>query len=87
MTNDDRDHQQVSALYGAVQDILDKLFFQFYSTDGTELTAYKAYLTTELGSNFSFGGLSWGEPMIPFDDDGVNFIGFNFILHFARTDY
>lgn len=89
ITSDDRDHQIVSEIYEGVQLLTDKLFFQFLTdpAEKPELDTYLAALTRQLGDDFSFGGLSYGEPLAPFDDNGVNMLGVNLLLHFARTDF
>lgn len=89
-TDADRDHNAVSQLFEGVERVLNTIFFQFLSgatEDIEELTTFQESLTTQLGEDFSFGGLEWGEPMPPFDDKGVNAIGHTFILNFARKDY
>jgi len=87
LTDDDQNHQAVAKLYVAVHGLLFELFGQFMNgADGTELTAYKAVLNREMTEGWHFGGLTFGEPVAPYDDGGINMIGINFILHFAR-DY
>ena len=90
LTDEDRNHQTIGPLNAAVYGVLFELFAQFMASEdgtyGTELTAYLAVLTRELGTTYHFGGLSFGEPVLPYDDGGHNMIGVNFILNFAR-DY
>jgi hypothetical protein len=85
---DDRNHQQISGIYESVKETLDRMFTQFLSgTDGDELKLLKAQLLEDVGSDFHFGGLSFGEPLAPYDDDGINSIGMEMRVHHARTDY
>lgn len=87
-TDDDRDHAAISALYDAVQELVDKLFAQFRTTAGTELTYFLARIAAEVGAaGFVFGGLTFGEGLAPSDEDGVNMIGVVLNVHYSRSDF
>lgn len=87
MTDDDRGHEQISALYGEVQGVIDSLFSQFRAQSGTVYTAFSAALTDELGATFSLGGLTFGAGLDPADDAGANVIGITLVVHYSRSDY
>jgi len=89
-TDDDRDHAFISAMYGAVQGVCDSMFSQFrLGTDGDELTAFKAALSSELGDTFNTAsiGLTWGDSATPYEDGSENVIGIGMIIHYSRTDF
>jgi len=85
---DDRDHAIVSKLYAEVKAVLDSLMKQFLTqTDAEELTLFKATLASEIGANFAFGGVEFGDPQEPFDDAGYLILAVGFVVHHSRTDY
>ncbi len=78
--NADQDHAFVSQMYTAVMGVLRDVWKQFMEgVDGDELTLFKSALLEAAPPDFSFGGVSFGEPRDPYDDGGYNFetIGFN----------
>ncbi len=86
---DDPDHARISQMYGAVKEVLDALFVAFMTCDedSEEYTLFKATLADELPDEFSLGGLSYGDPREPYDENGYNFLTLGFNIHHARTDY
>jgi hypothetical protein len=90
VADDDRDHAAVSALYEAVQGACDALYADFRGGTGTLLTAFVAAITLALGSEgvkFSFGGLTFGGSMAPYDEGGSNMLGLTMRVHFSRSDF
>lgn len=87
--DDDRDHAFISKLYEECQTACDLLYAQARGTAGTELndftTALNDLLGTELG-NFNFDGFQFGDSIAPYDDDGVNAVGFTMQVHYSRND-
>jgi len=87
-TDDDRDHAAISALYDAVQGVMDEAYGQFMrQSPGVELNAITDVLAQELGTGFHFGGLSWGNALSPNEDEGANVIGLSIRVHYGRGDY
>ena len=84
---EDRDHAIVSKLYGEVKAVLDSLMKQFFTSEAEELTLFKTTLASEIGSDFSFGGVEFGDPQEPFDDAGYLILSVGFVVHHSRTDY
>lgn len=92
VSDDDQDRSAISALYGAVQGALDALYAQFKAnSDGTEMALFKTEMNADLGTSnatkVSIGGVIFGEPLSPFDDDGKNMIGVTMQVHYSRTDF
>ncbi len=87
--DDDKDHETISALYGEVQAAVDRMFSQFRKrADGAELAKFKAALSDDLGANFAFGGILYGEPIAPsMSDSGINTIGIRVRVIFIRKDF
>lgn len=88
-TDDDKDHAKWSQIYGAVQEVADRLFAQFRAgADGVELAAFKAAVLAECGENFNgVAGLEFADGMDPYDDNGVNMGGIVVRVHYSRNDY
>ena len=89
-TDDDKDHAFISAMYEAVQEVMDDLFAVFRSgTLTTEpFNTFQARVVTEVGATpFSFGGLTFGEGLAPADDGGINMIGITIVVHYSRSDF
>lgn len=86
--DDDRNHAFVSEMYGEVQRVLDAMFSQYWNTAGDELNAFNAALTGELGTNFNGAqGLTWGDGVAPYLEQGANVIGVAVRVHYSRKDY
>lgn len=88
---DDQTHAQISSIYDAVQTVMDALYAQFRSgVAGAERTTFDAYITDHNPNppaTISVGGFEYGDPLDPYDEGGAQFIGMNFIIHFARSDF
>lgn len=90
--DDDKTHTQISAYYGQVRAVLDKLYIQRNRTGagGLEYTAFTSYLSTNYASDWalmSLGGFWFGAGLNPYEDSGVNFMGTEFIVHYTRSDF
>ena len=86
--DENKDHETLSAIYGEVQSCTDRMFSQFCKrSDGTELAKFKAAMGGDLGSNFVFSGLLYGEPIAPYTDGGVSVIGVRLRVIFIRKDF
>lgn len=86
-TDDDKDHAIVSSIYGEVQRVLDAVYSQFINTPGNEYNAFTSTVGVILDDGINLGGLSWGTPLAPYDDGGVNMIGVSIRVHFSRSDF
>jgi len=87
--DDDKSHQIVSDMYEAVDSLIDKLFKQFIDgAGGKELTYLNArieeHASTKIDTPVS---LTWGDPLSPFEDQGLNMIGIGLRIHYGRSDY
>ncbi len=86
LLDDDMSRARLSSLYEGVQDVIDKLYFQGRASAGGEhLTAFKAAVAAE-ASGVDVWGVTLGEPVAPYDDDGVSTIGIGIRIHFTRND-
>lgn len=87
--DDDKDHETLSALYEETQACADRLFSQFRKrTDGAELSQLKADLAADLGTDFEFSALIYGEPIAPsMSETGINTIGIRLRVVFIRKDF
>lgn len=85
-TNEDEDqnHQEISRLYGEVEEVLLALFAQAKTTDGDELTLLKSVYTDAHASSFYFGGITFEGGEAPFDDDGIATISQAINVHYSR---
>lgn len=88
-TDDDKDHAVVSALYEAVQGLIDTLFSQFRQGTTTGAAAFFIDKIAEYAgaSAFEFGGLTFGDGFGPEDDNGINMIGVTLNVHYSRSDF
>ena len=89
-TDDDKDHAVISAMYEAVQGLIDTIYAQFRTGTftGTEIAYLLARIEAESSANaFQFGGLTFGDGLAPVDDDGVNMIGITLTFHYGRSDF
>lgn len=80
----DQNHSQISALYEAVETVLQALFDQAKTTAGDELTLLKSVYTEAHGSSFYFGGMTFAGGDAPFDDDGIATISQAVVIHYSR---
>ena len=87
--DDDRDHQVISAMYEAVQTLADKLFSQFRTgTDGEEITYFNGMIDTHTDNRIAtFASMTINDPLPPYEEGGVNMIGFGIRMHYGRTDF
>jgi hypothetical protein len=90
MTNaeEDRDHLFISAMYDAIQETCERMrqASLVVSSSCERLAMFTAALAEEM-PQLKFGGLSYGDPTEPFDDDGVNVIGLTLNVHYSLADY
>lgn len=89
--NDDPNHIIQTGWYEAVAPVVDKLYSQFRAGGtGAEYSTFTGYVSGKTQGQtpaVSIGGFEHGEPLIPYEDQSAYFIGMNFIIHFARSDY
>lgn len=87
--DDDPTHGELSRYYEAIQSVLDSLYAQFRSgVAGSERNSFDAHIRdTEPASIVTVGGFEHGEPLDPYDDEGAQFIGMMFVIHFSRSDF
>ena len=87
-TADDQSHSVISGIEEAVHGVLNKLFYGALSGAGNdELTLFAATMTELCGSDYHFGGFTFGTGIMPMDESGFNAVGFSLVLHYQRSDY
>jgi hypothetical protein len=89
-TDDDKNHAIISAMYEAVQGVLDTMYVQFRSGNFTwaEIAYFLARVEAESSATaFQFGGLTFGDGLAPVDEDGINMIGITLTVHYSRSDF
>lgn len=83
--DDDKSHDAISKLYGAVQGTLDDLFDQHQAQEGPVWAKFSESLSNDLGGKFEgVGGLSFVDGLDPTDDEGNNMIGLVMRVHYSR---
>jgi hypothetical protein len=92
LVDDDLDHIQIQQLYAGVQDVCDEMFGDFRiegctPNTGTALHLFLQIVQAQAGAFFQFGGLTFEDPLAPFDDDGRNSIGISMRVHYSRSDW
>ena len=93
LVDDDREHMQIQQLYAGVQAVCDEMFgdFRVDGCDPGEGSALRIFLDAIAAypenAFFQFGGLTFEEPLAPFDDDGRNSIGISMRVHYSRSDW
>lgn len=83
LTEDDKDHEKISALYEAVYIVINGIFRSFIS--GSD-TLYADFLTqiSEIDSTvLDVGGITLEGSNAPQNADGVNMIGIGISIHFS----
>ena len=83
---DDKNHAELSTIYGETHDVLRDIFRGFRGEiDTAKYDEFKALIAIEadIGSTFEIGGITFGEPLAPYDDGNVNMIGIGFNIHFS----
>ena len=83
LTEDDKDHEKISALYEAVYIVINGIFRSFISGSGT---LYADFLTqiSEIDSTvLDVGGITLEGSNAPYDDNGSNRIGIGISIHFS----
>jgi len=84
LVEDDEDHMKISGYEQAVQEALDDLFSQFRAQTGDKWTAFQASIIADC-AGVSIGGLTFGDGLPPYDDDGVNAVGMSMDVHYSRS--
>jgi len=89
MIDDDKNNEFISAMYEAVDALLDKLFKQFLTgVDGEELIYLNARIDEHASEKINTPvSLTWGESMSPYEDQGLHMIGTGLRIHYGRSDY
>jgi hypothetical protein len=87
-TADDQSHSVISGILEEVHHVLNKLFYGALSGTGNdELTLFDATMTELCGSDYHFGGFTFGNGIMPMDEAGFNAAGLSLVLHYQRSDY
>jgi len=87
-TADDQSHSVISGILEEVHDVLNKLFYGALSGTGNdEFTLFDATMTELCGSDYHFGGFTFGTGIMPMDEAGFNAAGLSLVLHYQRSDY
>ena len=87
----DQNHAQLSAIYEAVQAVVDFLYSDFLMQReaGPARAAFDAYLADQQQGGHvlpTVAGFTMGEPVTPYMDSGVNVIGLTLVVHYSRSD-
>ena len=83
IVSEDESHAGVNTLYEAVQGVCDSVYDQFMTTEAAELTAFKASFAS-YAPDVNFGGLTFGDGLVPYDDDGISMIGITLAVHYSH---
>ena len=97
-TADDQSHSVISGIEEAVHGVLNKLFYGALSiagnidqiilgTGGSELKLFYDTMVDMCGSEWGFGGFTFGTGIMPMDEAGFNAAGLSLVLHYKRSDY
>lgn len=88
-TADDKSHDEISHIYGLVQAAIDRFFIQRPGrTPGAELNTFTSVMDGSVGpANFRLNGLTYGEPITPYEDRGAALIGLTLVIHYTRDDF
>jgi len=86
-TDDDRDHATISEIFGAVQGVMEEVFFDFANgTEGGALDTMTGHLGALSANKILFGGVTSMDFTEPYDDGGLNMIGTGLRIHFMRSE-
>ena len=86
--DDDKDHAAISAMYEEVRTLLDKIFSQFRQGDSTEVEFLNGKIDNYAGGKIETPvSFTWGDPLSPAEDEGLNMIGIGMTVHFGRSDF
>jgi len=80
----DRDRAGITRLETAAQDAIDALYTEFYAGAGSTYAAFRAAIQAA-EPTLHLGGLSYGEPLAPYSDEGNQAVGVGLVVHFSRT--
>ena len=86
---EDRDHRSISALYAAVQSVLDALHRQTVNADGAELTTFRAHIAERMAGaayTLHIGGITLESPAPPTNESGRLIVGMEIAVHYSRSD-
>lgn len=88
-TADDKDHADISHIYGLVQETIDRFFSQRPGrSPGAEFNTFTSVMENAVGpASFLFNGLTFGEPITPYEDRGAALIGLTLVIHYTRSDF
>jgi hypothetical protein len=87
LTEEDRTHQQASAIYEAVHGLALSIFAGSHGRTATTLyTEFKALVLTLTDNAVSVGGITMEQGAAPSSDEKTNQIGIGLGVHFAYAD-
>jgi hypothetical protein len=81
--DDDKNHEQISALYESAQEACDLLHDQFMAGSGEAYALFTSRITTEI-SGMTIGGVSFSGGNPPYEDSGINFMSVIMRVHYAK---
>jgi hypothetical protein len=79
---DDASHQECSAIYAAVFEVLQAIHRAMFGFTATAYWTEFVSLVVDNGGD-SPGGVTFGSPTAPMDDAGLNAIGIGFDVHYS----
>lgn len=85
---DDRSHLEICQYEDSVQGTIDLLYAQFANGQGGALLeTFKSIVLTDCEVIPAIADIVLGEPTPPYNEDGINVVGLNVMVYFARTDF
>jgi hypothetical protein len=79
---DDASHQECSAIYAAVFEVLQAIHRAMFGFTAADMWTEFVALVVDNGGD-SPGGVTFGSPVPPMDDNGLNAIGIGFDVHYS----
>ena len=84
LVQDDKSHEEMGRIYAEVHGVLRDIFRGFRDEiDAAKYDEFKALVETDVGGTFGIGGITFGDPMAPYDAGNANMIGIGFNIHFS----
>lgn len=83
LTEDDKDHAKISALYEAVYSVINGLFRSFISGSGTLYADFLMQITDLDSTILNVGGITLDGSNAPQNAESVNMIGIGISIHFS----
>lgn len=88
-TADDQDHAAINMIETEAQAALDAVYADYRKNRGSGTGAFAVFAQEieSAGTGLHVGGISYGDVLAPYDDDGVNVVGLSLVVHYSRNDF